>query len=144
VLISWFILSTFDYLFYKLSNEKSRNNEKIHFNIPCVLLNPIVQEKSDQDMNQWKKNKKRSNLQILVYNCHASLGTTFPAWQELQVLWPVWPKSVAMATTSCLARCRPSNKMLPWREWSSRTHVFQDHMSSWQQMSCLARKGGLG
>jgi len=31
---------------------KSRNNEKIHFYTPGVLLNPIVQEKSDQDMNQ--------------------------------------------------------------------------------------------
>ena len=70
--------------------------------------------------------------------------TVIFAWRELQVLWPVWPKLVAMTTKSCLARCRPSNKMSPWREWGSRSHVFQDQMSPWRQMSCLARKGGLG
>jgi len=57
VLISWFILRTFGYLFYKLSKKKPRNNEKIHFYTPCVLLNPIVQEKSDQD--SMKKKTKR-------------------------------------------------------------------------------------
>jgi len=36
-----------------------------------------VQEKSDQDMNQWKKNKKRSNLQILVCNCHSCQAQHF-------------------------------------------------------------------
>jgi len=115
-----------------------------------VLLNATVQEKSDQDMNQWKKNKKRSNLQILVCSCHASPGTTFPAWRELQVLLPVWPKPVAMATNILPGKMSPEQQMSPWREWRNREHVFghqslpEWQMSPWQEMSCLATKGGLG
>jgi len=45
---------------------------KIHFYTPCVLLNPIVQEKSDQGMNQWKKNKEEQHANFgLQLSCLA-------------------------------------------------------------------------
>jgi len=102
VLISWFILSTFGYLFYKLSKEKSRNNEKIHFYTPGVLLNPIVQEKSDQDMNRWKKSKNKSNLQNFGLQLSFLPSTTYSALATIT------------GPLACLTKtCRYGDKILP-------------------------------
>jgi len=58
VLNSWCILSTIDYLFHKLFEEKLWKSKKMPYYAFYILLNPIMQEKCDQDMNQWKKHKK--------------------------------------------------------------------------------------
>ena len=141
MLISWFILSTFGYLFYKLSKEKPRNNEKIHFYTSCVLLNPIVQEKSDQDMNQWKKNKKRSNLQILVcpvknyrssnlFDKNLSLWRQITVWQDVaratkcrhggnEVPEPMFSKIICRHSDKCRhgEKCLAKQDKAVWGKW---------------------------
>ena len=81
MLNSWCILSIFYYLFHKLFEEKPWKSKKMSHYAFYVLLNSIVQENSDQDMNQWKKKTKRGAKGF-----------------------------VARATKFCLARYRPSNK----------------------------------
>jgi len=98
VLNSWCTLSTFDYLFHKLFEEKLWKSKKMPYYAFYILLNSIMQEKSDQDMNQWKKHNKGEKNEM-------SPEQQMSPWRERRNREHVFGKESS-----------PERHMSPWRE----------------------------
>jgi len=111
-----------------------------------------MQEKSDQDMNQWKKNKRRSTLQILVCNCHSYQAQHFlpgenfrssdlfdqnlsvrrqnPAWQDVARATKCRPgRNEVLEPIFSKIICLHGNKCPAWWEKA----VWGKWMMTWQK-----------